>query len=562
MAVVQISRVQVRRGRANSGTGLPQLASGELAWAIDTQELYIGNGAVSEGSPAVGNTKILTETDLLVQGNILNLVQHLYKATDPTITTGPDSNSPVYRPLRDVLDDRVYVKSFGALGDGITDDTLALQRAIDQLFLNPTIKSSSDTADGAATRVHLILAPGIYLTTSTLYIPSYASLIGAGSDKTVIACTGTGPVLQFINDSSSIGSVDSIDNTVANTQPRYILVKGISAKTSASDQPGLVLDAVRDSQFDDLVIEGGWSGTFNSASRGIAMYAKSSLVTCENNKFTNISITGFNCAVYAKQDTKNNVFNSGYISNVREGFVLGASANGSSVGEQFGPRETHISEYKFDNVKRQAVYLERGTGNTVSFLTMDNVGNDGGSIANAIYPQVYFGPADNSITAIQSDRPARLATSNLIQQYVPEVSGSVSYSLHSTREIVIGQISSPTLAFRLPLGTDAFGIAVDSISYNIDYVYKSISNQFTRKGVLTVVADTDYKVAQLSDEYNIAGANASDITKLAFSIVLLDEIGIPYIGTTGQIPASIGIYYINTLTSDSGYLSYTYSVVI
>ena len=48
MAVVQISRIQIRRGRKNSGTGLPQLASGEIAWAIDTQELYIGNGAIAQ----------------------------------------------------------------------------------------------------------------------------------------------------------------------------------------------------------------------------------------------------------------------------------------------------------------------------------------------------------------------------------------------------------------------------------------------------------------------------------------------------------------------------------
>ena len=49
MAVVQISRIQVRRGRANGGTGVPQLASGELAWAVDTQELFIGNGSVKIG---------------------------------------------------------------------------------------------------------------------------------------------------------------------------------------------------------------------------------------------------------------------------------------------------------------------------------------------------------------------------------------------------------------------------------------------------------------------------------------------------------------------------------
>ena len=47
MAVVQISRIQVRRGQKNIGTGLPQLASGEIGWAIDTRELYIGNGATN-----------------------------------------------------------------------------------------------------------------------------------------------------------------------------------------------------------------------------------------------------------------------------------------------------------------------------------------------------------------------------------------------------------------------------------------------------------------------------------------------------------------------------------
>jgi hypothetical protein len=83
MAVVQISRIQVRRGQKNTGTGLPQLASGELAWAVDTQELFIGNGSVSEGAPYVGNSKILTTND-----NILDLFeQYQYKQTDPTIRT-------------------------------------------------------------------------------------------------------------------------------------------------------------------------------------------------------------------------------------------------------------------------------------------------------------------------------------------------------------------------------------------------------------------------------------------------------------------------------------------
>ena len=69
MAIVQISRIQIRRGQKLTGSGVPQLAGGELGWAVDTRELYIGNGSVSEGSPAVGNSKVLTENIPLINND-------------------------------------------------------------------------------------------------------------------------------------------------------------------------------------------------------------------------------------------------------------------------------------------------------------------------------------------------------------------------------------------------------------------------------------------------------------------------------------------------------------
>ena len=57
MPIVQISRIQHRRGKR---TDLPQLAAGELGWVIDEQRLFIGNGTVADGAPAVGNTEIVT----------------------------------------------------------------------------------------------------------------------------------------------------------------------------------------------------------------------------------------------------------------------------------------------------------------------------------------------------------------------------------------------------------------------------------------------------------------------------------------------------------------------
>ncbi len=62
MSILQISKIQVRRGQKND-SGIPLLSSGEIAWANDAQELYIGNGTIEEGAPLIGNTRILTERD-------------------------------------------------------------------------------------------------------------------------------------------------------------------------------------------------------------------------------------------------------------------------------------------------------------------------------------------------------------------------------------------------------------------------------------------------------------------------------------------------------------------
>ena len=58
MAIVQLSRITNRRGLQED---LPQLAPGELGWCLDSRLLFIGNGTIEEGSPAIGNTEVLTE---------------------------------------------------------------------------------------------------------------------------------------------------------------------------------------------------------------------------------------------------------------------------------------------------------------------------------------------------------------------------------------------------------------------------------------------------------------------------------------------------------------------
>jgi hypothetical protein len=62
VAVIQISRIQHRRGLQ---ADLPNLASAELGWSVDTRKLYIGNGTIEEGAPSLGKTEVLTQYSIL-----------------------------------------------------------------------------------------------------------------------------------------------------------------------------------------------------------------------------------------------------------------------------------------------------------------------------------------------------------------------------------------------------------------------------------------------------------------------------------------------------------------
>ena len=137
MPIVQISRIQHRRGKR---TDLPQLAAGELGWVIDEQRLFIGNGTVADGAPAVGNTEIVTDGS----SAFTSALSHTYKGYlgDSTPVT-----SAQQRSIGDRLDEYVSVKDFGAKGDDSTADGTVIQTAIDEIY------KASDKDDTRSRRV-------------------------------------------------------------------------------------------------------------------------------------------------------------------------------------------------------------------------------------------------------------------------------------------------------------------------------------------------------------------------------------------------------------------------
>ena len=238
MPIVQISRIQHRRGKR---TDLPQLAAGELGWVIDEQRLFIGNGTVSDGAPAVGNTEIVTEGS----SAFTSALSHTYKGYRGDST--PISNS-VQRTVQQRLDDYVSVKDFGAVGDDSTADVTAIQNAIDAIYINTDTTASADTR---ARRV-LFFPAGTYKINSALKIPPYAHLVGEGPDKTIIKNSGSNAVMVMQDDDGNVGS--NIGNSGATT-PTQIQVENMTLRTSVA-KVGVSLDRVTNAYFNNVKFHG------------------------------------------------------------------------------------------------------------------------------------------------------------------------------------------------------------------------------------------------------------------------------------------------------------------
>ena len=204
MPIVQISRIQHRRGLK---TDLPQLAAGELGWVVDEQKLFIGNGTVADGAPAVGNTEIMTSGSSAFT-TALSYTYKGYLGDSTPIVTG--ASGDVSRTLQQVLDDHVSIKAFDAKGDNSTDDTAAIQRALDELY-----SDSTDQDDTRARRV-LFFPAGIYKITSTLTIPPFAHLVGEGLDKSIISNTGNNIIaVTEDDDGQGFGSIGGSSATLS-----------------------------------------------------------------------------------------------------------------------------------------------------------------------------------------------------------------------------------------------------------------------------------------------------------------------------------------------------------
>ncbi len=105
--------------------------------------------------------------------------------TDNQISYVPAGAGAVERPVRDKLRDAVSIKDFGAAGDGVSDDTLAIQTAL-----------------ASAMAVHV--PPGTYVISQSLTVEEGRTLFGDGQSSVI---RGTGHGFDLIRVPASYATV-------------------------------------------------------------------------------------------------------------------------------------------------------------------------------------------------------------------------------------------------------------------------------------------------------------------------------------------------------------------
>ena len=520
MAIVQISRITNRKGLIEN---LPQLAGAELGYAVDTRQLFIGNGTLQEGAPVIGNTEILTEFS-----DILALSDYIYSDTaiGYTVQTGPTSSDPVVRTVQAKLDDFANVRDFGATGDGSTDDTEAINRALNQLYCVDASNTQS--------RRTLYFPAGTYRIIESIVIPTYAKLVGEGADCTTI----------FLDTSSDISTLsayvarfgDSLQQTGANignngaTAPENIEISSMTFQTIEVTDVFLVEDAAQ-CYFDSVNFRGPLTQATiaaNLAADNIAgvRFASTSSLICNNITFDKCKFSNLTYGIDTDQQIKSVTVSNGKFDTLYQGISLGTGTpvNGGATGF----RAVHNM---FDLIYEEGIIYDDVGLNVSAYNVFYNVANEyTGSPTSSV---VLFGN-DNNVSV--SDMFARVDADAVTQPRV-KINGGV---VATGTQIQLGRYARES-GRTVVLANNATSQPVVVVSTNYTHAFRmdyTISRDTNyRHGTMTVVTDTSATLT-FNDSFS---ENTSTGVTLSVS----------------QVGSNVTVEYSSTNTGLAGTLTYS-----
>lgn len=484
MAVIQISRIQHRRGLEQD---FPQLASAELGWSIDTRRLFIGNGTLTEGAPTEGVTEILTEyTDILT---LLKTYTYKGEAGGTVVQTGPSALSPIVRTIQEKLDDFVSVRDFGAVGDGSTDDTEAINRALTNLW--PT----ANFADAYKQHRTLYFPAGVYVIQGDfIRIPPFVKLVGDGYYSTRIKqIDNAQPCVAQIVDGyyqygANFGKPDPIASTIPATT-NYNICDLVFERTH--DDTVIIVDGGSNIVFERCSFIGNPGGasvndvpTGDTGSDLILANGRSYADTypIKNMVFNSCNFVGSGSGLRIESQTYGVTVMESYFDRLYQGIVIGeTSGSRDSPATTLYPYAVSITDNYFDGIAAHAVRGYPSSSQLMSTGNLyENVGYGGYDYDEGQPPLTAVLEFESNDNISSGDQFMRTAAHRLIRPLV-EDNGFSCYYLEAGDGYQLGRLVqqpgvSATLTNNItsltPI-TNQFGSNVNifgpaTVSYTID----------------------------------------------------------------------------------------------
>jgi hypothetical protein len=519
LAIVQISRITQRKGLQED---LPQLAGAELGWSVDERRLFIGNGTLDEGAPVVGNTEILTEfSDILV------LVQdYTYSgqaATGYTVQTGVTPGTPVQLSLQNWMDQFATVKDFGAVGDGVTDDTDAINRALYQLYcreVNPAIRRS------------LFFPAGVYKVTDTIVIPPYATLAGEGPKNSIIRMTATASASYVMRTGDSLQQTGVNIGTNGATAPVSVTVENMCFETLKTIDVALVEQA---SEFVFNQVE--FLGPLTTADlttpvddTACVRFASTSANDTHQIKFDNCVFHGSTYGMKTDQQVRGIDFSGAHFDTLYEGIVV----ESNPLGAAYDPRGVGVHSSNFDTIYARGIVFEVER-NATAQNTFGDVGNHFGGVTQPFTSIIDFISPNNISVGDIFDREDQYATTH---QRI-NLNGTASIGFTNGQQLAMGpyvresgltvtlnnNVTSPTTAFSY----SELGIWTVGIDYNISRAATY------RTGKLTVILENGTGALTYTDDFSENAATGITLTVTQTG----SELFVKYVSTNTGNTASL-----------------------
>jgi hypothetical protein len=501
LAIVQISRITNRKG---SQVDLPQLAGAELGWSIDSRRLFIGNGTLEEGAPIIGNTEILTEfSDILA---FQTYYTYKGQAAGYTVQTGPTAGTPISQSLQSWLDQFATVKDFGATGDGLTDDTEAINRALYQLYcrdVNPQIRRS------------LFFPAGRYRITSTILIPPYATLYGEGKDNSIIVMdagddsTLTEYVARTADSLQQIGPNIGSNGAII---PQYVTISNMGFKNNDQTTSVFLVEDAINIRFQSVEFTGALTTatiTTDAPDTSAIRFSSTPTLICDQIVFDDCRFGGCTYGVNtasaiggADQEVTGLVISNSKFAILHKGVVIGSETASTNA-----PTGVRIVNNIFNSIYAEGVIIGSPTSivelNATGHNIFYDVGNylQGTASPETVIIDIY---SDNNVSI--GDMFARDDTAAESFERI-RLNGTTSLGITNSKQISIGTYTREsgmreTIPDNVSTLTTLFTVDSDKIrAFSMNYTI--VRGTDFRTGTMMVAAQPEDSSGELcwSDDY-------------------------------------------------------------